>query len=159
MKRYLNKEEKNTVLVLGSFVSYFAEKIEEFDKLGINKDILKCFRLARTWGDKALQKYMEKIDPIEQNNVLLEVKKMTVSSTYKSSAIREYKEMLALDSVIPVPKDDFYDLVGEVSSCVCRNCRAEGAEVDTCPLRSLFLRNNVDAVNAEVSEGKCPYQY
>jgi len=155
MKTYLNRSEKNQVLTLTGFMDYVTNTANEWAKIGRNKDSVKFLRMAKSFIFRSLCMKCEKLDDLEQDNLKTESKKMNVVLKYKDDAVREYKQMLELDSVTPVQTSDLLDLC-EKALEACKDCSEIAS---TCKVRTLFVKYDIPVNPDSVGVEKCPYYF
>lgn len=158
MKRYLNKSEKQTVLTIASLQSYLDDKIIEWEKHDTSSELLKCARMARTYSRKLLEQLVAPLDTNEAAKLLREIDRMQCVVKYTDEAVREYNEMLRLDSVIPVETEDLLD-IAEQAVNICVACDKTGEAADGCRLRGIMLKYDVEPLDREAPRGRCPYRY
>jgi len=158
MKRYLNRLEKQQALSIASFEAYLDDRIEEYVEAGKSKELLRNLRTAKTFLHKALENIMAPLDKREVVKLLAEIRKMQVVVMYKQEALRKYNEMLKADSVTPVETEDFLDIVEQAVN-ICVSCTKKGEEAQSCRLAALFIKYDIEPLDKDAEEGKCPYQY
>lgn len=160
MKRYLNKDEKHMMLVFGSFTSYLRDKIKELEPVKSKpQDLMKNLKMAATYGEKAISCVMGRLDREEGAKLLKEIPKMQVASRYNGEAIKEYKDLLQMDRIIPMEKDDFDDIVCELVEHHCRKCAHTGEPAESCHFKKLMIKYDIQPPNLSAEFGTCPYKY
>lgn len=153
MKSYLNREEKTQALTLASFIAYTTERADDWEKIGRNKDAIKSLRMAKSFATRALDTMFEWLDESERVKIMSQVAKMEVVVKYRDEAVREYKRMLALDSVTPVQTTDLLNICEKaVEMCVNCNQNPEG-----CKWKKLFIEYDIPVCEESPEPGKCPY--
>ena len=158
-KRYLNRDEKNQTLTLAAFIAFLEVRIEEWQKLGRSKIMLKYSKMAKAFADKVLAHIMEPLDLVERDKLISEIPKMQVVTKYRREAIREFEECKKIDSVTPVQTDDFIDIVEHAIVGACQKCTLTGDEADNCRLKKHFINYDIEPYDLKAPAGKCPYQY
>lgn len=154
MKRYLNANEKTDTLRLITFYVNLNNMVEQWEKLGKDKEQVKYLKMARTYIDKLNKSIMQPLDAMEQKKVVDFAHKLQVVVVHNDQAKREYKDMMAMDSNVPINIDDLYDLV-EMTSEYCRLlCKNEGS----CRVRDILMSYDIPVVSLNTPEGKCPYK-
>ena len=156
-KRYLNKQEKNDCLVIGAFASWMQDKANRMAEHSQSKQVIRNLRTASTYGQKALDEIIFELDDLEKVKVLEEAGKMQVSTRYKDQALREFKETMELDDVVPVKKSDFYDFMECTFEKVCKCCSTPENHQD-CYWRKMFIQYDVEPFNLNIEPGMCPYK-
>lgn len=153
MKRYLNREEKTQALTLASFIAYTTETADEWAKVGKSKDAVKSLRMAKSFTTRALDIMFEGLDDVERVNIIKQVSKMEVVVKYRAEAIREYKQMMKLESVTPVETTDLLDIC-EKAVEMCKNC---SENPNDCKWRRLFIKYDIPMFTDSPEPEKCPY--
>jgi len=153
MKTYFNRLEKNQVLTLSAFIDYATGTADEWAKNIGNKDSVKALRMAKSFIFRALCIKCEQLDDLESDNLMSQSKKMDVVLKYRNDAIREYKQMLELDSVTPIQTSDLLDLC-EKAMVACNNCSDLPSN---CSVRKLFAKYDVPVCDDNPGIGGCPY--
>lgn len=153
-KQYLNREEKNQALTMAAFIGYLDEKAEEWAKRKRDKLAIKYLRMAKSFAGKALDYLFEGLDPTERGKVVIELRKMDIVCKYKDEAIRDYKNMMELDSVTPVKTDDLLEICSQALG-VCYSCKS--TEPNSCRLRELYIIYDIPVYDDNPLPGRCPY--
>lgn len=160
MKRYLNREEKHLVLVLGAFVSFCREQADKLKGVwGTPQGVTTNLKTAATHGDKAMRAYLQTLDRVELAKVVAENKKMQVAARYTSEAVAEYEAIAKLDTTVNVHRDDFDTFMEWLIDAHCKTCRLKGDQAELCSIRVLMIKYDVPVFDCEAPVGKCPYQY
>lgn len=155
-KTYLNQQERNEVLVLASFKSYMENIGEKMQKLNRPKDIVKYSKMSKTFCNKVLQFYLEGLNENEIQRLLSESKKINVSVKYKDEALREFEEVKKMDDVTPVKTEDLIDLC-EAALTNCRCCKKEIEDINSCKLRQILFKHEIEPFNFEAKIDECQY--
>lgn len=158
MKPYLNKQEKNHVLTIASFIAFFEELAEKWDEMKRDTDPIGDMRRARTRAQRVLNYIFKDIDPEQAGAIKRQIDKMEVVVKYKNQAAHEYKKMQELEEVTPVITEDLYDIVNLTLDFCINTCNREGKEVEGCTCRKLLLKYDIPALNENPKAGKCLFQ-
>jgi len=159
MKNYLNKHEKNQVLTIASFVSFFNDLADEWEKLDRDSKPIGNMRRARTRAQRVLDYLFEEIDGEQKKKMVEQLSKMELVARYKDQAAREYKKMQKLEDVTPVDTDDLFDIANTALNYCIKKCTNTGKEVENCVNRKLFLKYDIPVLDDKAKAGKCPYQF
>ncbi|GEM_PF-1777874 len=157
MKSYLNKDEKDSVLILESFVGFLENMIKKMEDSKKPKNIVKFAKMSKSFCYKVLDWMFEGLDQQYIHQLVKDIRKMEVITKYRNEAIRERKEMELLDSNTVVNTDDF-NLIVEHALVICMQCKMCGEKAKNCKLRDVFIRNDVAVFNLEAGFNQCPYQ-
>lgn len=157
-KGYLNRREKDDVLVLASFKNYMDRLSEKLEELNKSKEMIKYAKMSRSFAYKVLVMQLEGLRKEDQDNIRNESKKLRVAIHYNKDAINEFEKMKKADGITPVETEDFLDVVA-VSISVCRTCSKVGKEADECYLRKIYFKYDIEPINYDAQEGQCQYQY
>lgn len=156
-KTYLNKQERDDCLVMGAFIAWFREKADFWASLKRPKDIIKSMRAASSLGDRALQAILTPLDEHERVRVLEENAKMRVSTRYTDQAIKDFREICALDTVTPLEKGELEDILEYVFDANCTGCYKQGTEAHNCKWKKRLIKWDIEPFVFEVPDGACPY--
>ena len=156
-KRYLNKAEKETCLVLAALQTYLENFIETPSTIK-TPTVLKYARSARTFTRKTLEAILEPLDPDEIIKVTKESRKMEVVACYTREALRQHERIKEMNAITALDTEDFLHIV-EQAVCICQECEKAGKDADTCELRRVFIQQDIQVLDEGAPPGKCPYQY
>jgi hypothetical protein len=156
-KRYLNKAEKETCLVLAALQAYLETFVEKPSTIK-TPTVLKNARTARTFIRKTLEAILEPLDPDEIVKVTKESKKMEVVACYTREALRQHERVKEMNTVTTLDTEDFLYIV-EQAVCICQECEKAEKDADTCELRRVFIQQDIQVLDETAPPGKCPYQY
>jgi hypothetical protein len=96
-RRYLNKYERQDMVVLAAFAAFLENRIAHWEKLGRSKEKLKYARTCFTYANKVLQFVLEPLDPREKNKVLSDTKTYSVGAFINTETQREYERMKQME--------------------------------------------------------------
>lgn len=160
MKRYLNKEERTDVVVLGGFVSWLEEKIPQLSASHANiKEVRRKLKTAKTLAYQAMEAIMQPLDVQEAAKTVAESRKMKVVTKYRDEAMREFKDFQQADDVTALKTDDYLDIVELTIEGHCKTCRLTGDQAESCNVRRIFIETDIEPPDQYAPVGKCPYQY
>ncbi len=154
MKRYLNSTEKNQAHAIGGLQAFMDDRIEEWEKLGRPKELLKAARMTKAWAHNTLKEFIKGLDADEVSLLVKNSKKLKVVVRTKDQALRELKEMQRLDSVVTIDREKFED-VCSFAIMECMKCTK--TDFKNCALRSAMMENDIEPLNAYSNQ--CQYQY
>ena len=157
MKRYLNRVEKDSCMVIAALHSYMKEFSDRPSAIK-TPTVLKYARSASTFAMKTLEALMEPLDVSERAKILEESAKMQVTTQHTREAIRMHKEYEKLNTVTSLDTEDFLQVV-EQAVGVCQACKKVGDDAVNCGLRKVFAAQDIQVLDETAPAGKCPYQY
>lgn len=157
MKNYLNRKEKDSVLVLESFADFLDSLIKEFEKIKRPKNIIKFAKMSKSFCYKVIDWYFEGLDNSYRNKLLDDISKMEVVVKLKTEALRERREMELLDKNSIIPTEDLFKIY-EHCMVICMYCQKDKDEISNCDLKEIFIRNEAPVMHNSVEECKCPFQ-
>lgn len=155
MKRYLNSQEKKDflqIVMYGEAMRVTHDKWIELGRKGLAK---KYFAMACSLLRKVADIMIDGLDPVETEKLLTYSKKLVAVVGYSDQAKREYNAMLAMDDVLPVKTDDFYQLC-EQGCEICKTCKLTGDKEVKCNLRRILI--SYDVCVADFHATGCPYR-
>lgn len=158
MKSYLNKQEKDQVLTMASFIAFFEELAEKWEKLERDSGPIGDMRRARSYTQRVLDYLFKEIDQDLRKKIIGQIKKMELVVKYRSQAAREYEKMQKLEEVTPVETDDLFDISNIALNYCIKECTKTGKEARECINRHLFLKYDIPVLNEDPPAGKCAYQ-
>jgi len=156
MKRYLNRTEKETVMIIAAFTTFLDAFIAKKSAIK-TKPVLKWARSARTFGKKLLEEIIGGLDIEEQAKILNESAKLEIIARHKKEALKEHEAYMKLNDNVTLNREDFLDVIEGALIGACQVCEKTGQAA--CKLRGIFLKHDIAVLDAEAPEGKCPYQY
>jgi len=154
-RSYLNKEEKNIVLTLSSFISFLGNQTTNWKKLKRPANQLKYAKTAKTFSEKVLGFLLEGLDPLEAERIRVGTNSVEVIVKYTDNAIRAYKNMEKLDSVTPIETDHLLYIAAQAIE-VCKGCDYNAEAVKKCPLRFVLIKYDIPVLDEDAVE-TCPY--
>ncbi len=157
MKRYLNRTEKESVTILSAFIIYLEDFLEVAPRR--DKQLFKWIRMAKSFTGKALDCFVLPLDDDEKIKIISESTKLEITANYRKDALREHQKIMELNSTVPVKKEDFLDIVEQAIGVCQLWCKKAGYEADSCHLKKLLIKYDIEPLDLESPPGKCPYQY
>lgn len=157
VRRYLNKYERQDMVILAAFAAFLENRIAHWAKLGRSKEKLKYARTCYTYANKVLKHVLEPLDEREKAKVIGDTKTYSVGAFTKIEAQREYERLKKIEDNMIVRRDDWYDMADH-ALVVCRSCSRRGDEVDACNMRNIFIEYDVPAFDQYAPTGVCPYK-
>jgi hypothetical protein len=158
-QRYLNRAQKLDVIMIAAFMTWLETKTDEWEDIpSISMEQKKYTKMAKAFTNKVLDEIMTGLDPLEVIKVMIDSQKVEVVTRYHDQAIREYREMDKLDSMIHIDRENFLDIVSHAMN-LCVVCERSGEIADKCPLKKLWIENDIEPFDLNAPVGKCPYQY
>lgn len=158
-QRYLNREQKLDAIMIAAFMTWIETKTEQWDKVkSFDRKVLGHARRSRGFIKLVLDYHMKGLDPIEVAKVMRDSQRVEVVTRYHDQAVREYKAMEKLDSMIHIDRDNFLDIVSHAMN-ICVVCERSGDVAEKCPMKKLWIENDIEPFDLCAPEGKCPYQY
>lgn len=161
--RYLNVHEKGDAVRLLAYNEGLLETLSRWQENKKNpgshdKKLITYIKYAHTYLDKLCKAIFEPLDDKELKKILNYAKKVSVATMYSAEAKKEYETMMAMDSVMPVEMDDFYDICEQAVEVCNKACRKGPEEQKECRLREILMRHDVAVADERAPEGKCPYK-
>lgn len=153
-KKYLNREDKLTVSILGSFATYLHSFAEQHKTNPKCKAAVKWARSAKTFTLKITDIYFCNLEPEQKRKIIDEVGRLQVVTKYKDEALRDYQKSQEIDSNMVLTNDDYYDLVEAVLEASCKGC---SREPEGCKVKRIFVLHDVEPYNCEAED--CPFRY
>lgn len=157
VRRYLNKQERQDMVVLAGFLAFLENRIETWAKLGRSKEKVKYSRMAFSFGNKVLKLVLNTLDPQEQDKVIADTKNYSVAAYAKTEAVREYERLKQLEENMVIPQEDWYDLADH-ALVTCRKCTLVGEAVEKCNMRRIFIKHDVPPFDQYAPVGTCPFK-
>ena len=157
-KRYLNSREKDDLAVLMAFQNYMNKKATTLEENNMPKQQIYVAKMARSYARKLYEYIIEPLDSQIKAKTIIEAKLMHVVTLFTDQAKKEYKEILALDSITPVKTDDLLTMGDAIKERICGECEEPGENTHLCTLRKIMLDYNIEVLNPYAPEGVCPYQ-
>ena len=157
MKRYLNRDEKHTVLLLASLVAYMQDYCAMLDKLKKPALLRKWSKMTLSFATKTLDEIMLPLDVRERIKMVEESKKMQVVAVYNDQARRLHREAERMESNTTLPNEHFYVLARR-NLILCQVCQMRGDKVTECAIRKMLMDADIEALNYEAPDGVCQYQ-
>jgi len=158
MNSYLGRDEKNNLVRL-MILKVQLEKILEIysDLENIDKSFLADLRHSKTRLHKATEVRIGYLDDDARSNLLQAITKLNVMFLPTPEAKKAHKEMLDLQSIMPMAVDDFQDWYEFVIESTCKPCTK--SDYEECPARKFLLKYNITPVDPGAIAGKCQYNY
>lgn len=156
MKRYLNRNDRDTFYIFFAFSEYISAiaNSKSYFATGENQDLAK--QIAETTA-KFMENVIKDVDEKTVAQILKESKKMEVVAKYKAQAVREAKDTAgSMDSMV-IKVDDFYEAC-EFAFMHCKGCRKKNKRVEECGLRRVCMEYLVPPAAEEPEEGRCQYR-
>lgn len=157
MNKYISDKERKHVVRLGAVMNTRDEAVADYSLTkNPDKEFIKAIKMMGSFAERALKIRMGYLEPQSQAKLMSDAQKNTIAVQWKDGAQKEYKALLALDSVTPVDTDDLFNIVELTVAGWCQKCNGE---VAVCELRSIFVKYDIPIrpENAEM-EG-CPFRY
>lgn len=157
VRRYLNKHERQDMVILAAFVAFLENRIGHWIKLGRSKEKIKYARTCYTFANKVLKFVLDTLEPQEKAKVIDDITKYSIGAYFKTEAQREYDYLKKLEENTIVQYEDFYDLADH-ALVICGVCKDEGSKVEECRMRKLFIKYGVPVFDQFAPEGTCPFK-
>ncbi len=157
MIRYLNRDEKETLLIVGVFMGYLNDMIDKMVIYKRPKLLLKWIRMARSFTTKIVDHYQNSLEPAVYLKMMKEMTSWKVQVCYTDQAKREHAQTLAIKDNIVIHKDELA-LICDRALAFCRLCNRHGQAVEDCKLRRVLMNGWVDPANPEAELGDCQYR-
>lgn len=151
-KRYLNKEERESLYLLVGFKVFLDERIKLWQTLETAKKLLRPARTARTWLHKLIGEILCNLDINEQASLLKHSSNVRMVARTKEEAIRELNKLKKDEHYILTP-DEFHNFM-ELALKPCSTCRLK--QYKACPSRELFMKYDIAPIN---TGNGCQYKY
>ena len=153
MKRYLNRQERNDVMVLAAFLVFTEDLIANWTKLGKSKELLKNARTCKTYANKVASFFIDNLDDAEKIRLLKDCKKHNVAAVLRS----DHDKLAKQKEIIPVVEEDLKDLTDH-ALVVCQTCGVVGDKVAQCRLRELPMNYAIPPFDLLAQPGQCQYK-
>lgn len=156
-KSYLNNAEKMDFYKLIAFNSFMKNYAQELKRRGWDPGLIKQLNRAFFYSDLACSQVMTNIDPTFIDKILTESSRMSIVAMYSKEALQEYKETLALDSNVPVPREMFYNALVMLDENLCAGCPVWPGDFSECSTYKLFIDQEIDVIQDDPAPGICPF--
>lgn len=153
MKRYLNRAEKQEVLVLGGIAQTLEEQAVKNRKLGRNSRA-KWLKTASTYTSKVLREIMQPLSDEQAKIVIAEAERSKIYAVKQSEVDKIERCRVRQD----VPVDYIYGLAKAVIEGPCINCQLAGKDAQECEARAIMLKIDVPVYDENPPDGVCPYR-
>ncbi|HCU01240.1 TPA: hypothetical protein DIC62_00335 [Candidatus Nomurabacteria bacterium] len=155
IKRYLNKGEREDVIIMFSFTKWLRKKADRLQELKRNKELIRFMRTAATLLEKVANLMIQNLDIEAKNQIDKESPRYEINcfdpgtSGLRARLIEEEKKKEILT-------EDFYDICDH-ALVICQECTNRGQSVQNCNMRKIFIRYEIEVFNHYTPEGICPY--
>ena len=158
MKKYLNKEERISLLYMTNLIDRCEIIIDDWESRGnLTKEERKCFKMALTWGLKGLEKIVSRLnkDVIAVLEKEMQNSSIHLDRTYSLETIRK-KKSADLDAAYHENKE-YFKLVELVLDANCKECTKD---FEQCEIFKEFETQCIPYMGDEI-EGmlNCKYSY
>lgn len=117
---------------------------------------LKYLRMGRTMIGKALTMRGDALDPSAKEEFYKQTGRLEFICVPRSEAKKEYAQLLAMQSTIPMETKDFEDWYCSVIETTCKKCCTE--QYTECQIRGILTKYGVYPIDP-TAVGKCQFSY
>lgn len=147
MKRYLNKREKQQVLITGFAMKMFTEMVTS---LQLEGELKRKANLLATVSHNLFTGIIDSIDANEQKALIRAGRHNELIMVPKSRFQLEQEEH---DNAT----DALFTIAEYALDAKCKTCHLRGHEVDACELRCSLIEFGLPYAREDVTEG-CPFR-
>lgn len=155
---YLSATEKDQLLKVAALTAALDDTIEAQSKgKGVNKVMLKYYRTAKSYVEKAFALRLKEIDLKDVRLLMKQAKSKEIIFAEGYEAKRERINMMAAAGTQVLSWSDFATLAAHaLASCaVCESC---GDDMLECQFRKVLMDQDIEALTLEPDPGKCQYR-
>ena len=157
MNSYLSKEEKQHFVRATALVALIEETINGYASAkSTDPGFLKYLRMGRTMIGKALTMRGDALDPSAKEEFYKQTGRLEFICVPRAEAKKEYAQLLAMQSTIPMETKDFEDWYCSVIETTCKKCCTE--KYEECQIRGILTKYGVYPIDP-TAVGKCQFSY
>lgn len=145
--KYLNKEQKNTVIMLGMMLDVLDKVIRVLKIDGNERGRL---RASRTNIKVVFERLVQSLEPKHQQALLR-------ASKHNRFTVVADTERLYEEDYIDEAHEKMDTLAAYAMGSACKNCTKKGDDVEGCELREALLAYNIPLWDEECEHSECPY--
>jgi len=157
MNNYLAREEKNNLVRLMILKVQLEKVLETYSALGnVDKAFLADLRHSKTRLHKATEIRVGYLDDDAKKNLLSAISKLHITFLPTPEAKKAHKEMLELQSMMPIAVEDFENWYEFIIETTCKPCTK--LDYEECPARKVLLKYGIFPADPGAKD-KCQYSY
>lgn len=155
MKDYLNKEETNNFLLIGTLLDTVSAIKDDWKKRSmLTKEEHKYLSTAKTYAEKFYLSVMNRLNPREAEKLYKRLMKFDIKVLDEYTKKRLFGEFDKEYAVVKIPREEFEDWCEEIMEVNCKNCTKHWGE---CRLHKIFEKNFVPESSCNLDN--CRYAY
>lgn len=155
MKDYLNKEETNNFLLIGTLLDTVTGIKDDWKKRNmLTKEEHKYLALCKTYAEKFYNSVLLRLNPKEAEKIYKRLFKFDIKVLDEYTKKRLYGEFEKEYAVVKIPREEFEDWTEQIMEVECKNCNKHWSE---CRLHEIFQENFIPESGFNCSN--CRYAY
>jgi hypothetical protein len=157
MNAYLSREEKANYIRATALAAQLELTIDSYASAkNTDPEFLKYLRMGRTMLTKALIMRSDALDIDVKNEFAKQVSRLELICAATPEAKKAHKELLELQTTLPMELQDFEDWYESVIETTCKKCLCE--DFTECKTRRVLVKYGVYPIDPGAIE-KCQYSY